>query len=44
MTTKHLLFLLPLLLMSCSHIDDDARLIYVKPAEAVRSVLIEDFT
>lgn len=29
---------------SCSHIDEDERYIYVKPAEIGRSVLIEDFT
>lgn len=33
-----------LLLASCSHIDEDERLIYVKPAEVARFVLIEDFT
>ena len=33
-----------LLLASCSHIDEDERLIYVKPAEVARNVLIEDFT
>ncbi|MBQ8051368.1 MAG: Omp28 family outer membrane lipoprotein [Bacteroidaceae bacterium] len=33
-----------LLLVSCSHIDEDERLIYVKPAEVARRVLIEDFT
>ena len=30
--------------MACSHIDEDERLIYVKPAAVQRSVLIEDFT
>ncbi len=33
-----------LFLASCSHIDEDERLIYVKPAPVERSVLIEDFT
>ena len=31
-------------LMACSHIDEDERLIYVKPVAASRNVLIEDFT
>ena len=30
--------------MACSHIDEDERLIYVKPAAVQRSVLLEDFT
>lgn len=29
---------------SCSHIDEDERYIYIKPAEATRNILIEDFT
>ena len=29
---------------SCSNIDEDERLVYVKPAEVGRAVLIEDFT
>ena len=29
---------------SCSNIDEDERLIYVKPADVGRAVLIEDFT
>ena len=32
------------LTVSCSHISEDERLIYVKPAAVSRSVLIEDFT
>lgn len=32
------------LLAACSHIDEDERLVYVKPAEVARCVLIEDFT
>lgn len=32
------------LTVSCSHIGDDERLVYVKPAAVSRSVLIEDFT
>lgn len=32
------------LLAACSHIDEDDRLIYVEPAEAQRTVLVEDFT
>lgn len=31
-------------LTACSNIDDDDRLIYVKPAQVNRAVLIEDFT
>lgn len=40
-------FLLPLLtflLAACSEIDEDERLIYVKPTPVGRNVLIEDFT
>lgn len=33
-----------LLMTACSHINEDERLIYVKPAPVERSVLIEDFT
>ena len=29
---------------SCSNIDEGDRLIYVKPAEVGRAILIEDFT
>ena len=29
---------------ACSNIDEDERLIYVKPAAVERSVLLEDFT
>lgn len=29
---------------SCSHVDEDERLIYVKPAQVSRCILIEDFT
>lgn len=32
------------LLISCSNIPEDERLIYVEPAKAARNVLIEDFT
>lgn len=45
-----MLALLPLsltvvmLLSACSHIDEDERFIYVKPADVMRRVLIEDFT
>lgn len=47
--TAPLLRLLALVLLvlhaaSCSHIADDERLIYVKPADVARRVLIEDFT
>ena len=38
------LCLFSLLCAGCSHIDEDERLIYVKPAEVARYVLIEDFT
>ncbi len=41
----YIVFLLTALLMTaCSHIDEDERLIYVKPAPVERCVLIEDFT
>ena len=33
-----------LLVTACSTVDEDQRLIYVKPAEVARNVLIEDFT
>lgn len=36
--------LMTLAAASCSNIDEDERLIYVKPAEVGRAVLIEDFT
>ena len=39
-----MLMLAATMLCSCSHIDDDDRLIYVKPAAVQRAVLIEDFT
>ena len=35
---------LAVLMAACSHIDEDERLIYVKPAPVERSVLLEDFT
>ena len=38
------LCLLSVLCVGCSHIDDDERLIYVKPTSVGRNVLIEDFT
>lgn len=42
---RHTAFLFLLLLLSaCSHIADDERLVYVKPAPVSRQVLIEDFT
>lgn len=46
MTTKNILFavLTCAIGSACSHIDDDERLIYVKPASVARCVLIEDFT
>ena len=31
-------------MVACNHIDEDERLIYVKPVSASRNVLIEDFT
>ena len=41
----YIAFLLAAVLMiSCSHIDEDEQLIYVKPAPVERSVLLEDFT
>ena len=36
--------LLALTMSACSHIDENDRLIYVKPAEVKRHVLLEDFT
>ena len=39
-----LTILLPLAMAACSHIDESDRLIYVKPAEVKRRVLLEDFT
>ena len=48
MKTLRLIYLLPLMmivvLMACDHIDEDERLIYVKPVSVGRRVLIEDFT
>lgn len=43
---KHLTLLAALigLFTACSHIDPDERLIYVKPVDVARAVLIEDFT
>lgn len=38
------LFLVAVLMSACSHIDEDERLIYVKPAPVERCVLVEDFT
>jgi hypothetical protein len=38
------LLLTALLMVECSHIDEDEQLIYVKPAPVERCVLIEDFT
>lgn len=38
------LFMTALLMAACSYIDEDERLIYVKPAPVERCVLIEDFT
>lgn len=38
------LCLLSALCVGCSHIDQDEQLIYVKPADVSRAVLIEDFT
>ena len=38
------LCVLCLLCVACSHIDEDEQLIYVKPADVARCVLIEDFT
>ncbi len=49
MKAKHILyyaiaaFLAPVF-AACSNIDEDERLIYVKPAEVAKHVLIEDFT
>lgn len=41
----HILYIIiGLLLTACSHIAEDERLIYVKPAPVARCVLLEDFT
>lgn len=37
-------YIAAMLLVACSYIEEDERLIYVKPAEAERRVLLEDFT
>ena len=42
--TYILLLLMVLMAVACSHIDENERLIYVKPEPAKRVVLIEDFT
>lgn len=44
LTSKTLVITAVAILAACSNVDDDERIIYVKPAEAVRGVLIEDFT
>jgi len=49
MNIKHIIYgfaamTVALLSASCSNIDEGQRLIYVKPAEAKRAVLIEDYT
>ena len=44
MKTKILFPIVLLLILSCSHIDEDERLLYVKPVAVSSSVLIEDFT
>lgn len=40
----YIIGVLTLLAASCSHISEDERFIYVKPAQAARCILIEDFT
>ena len=40
----HIIAALSAFLTSCSHVDESERLIYVKPAQVSRHVLIEDFT
>ena len=42
--TSILTALLTLTMSACSHIDESDRLIYVKPADVKRRVLLEDFT
>ena len=37
-------YIAAMLLAACSYIEEDERLIYVKPAEVKRHVLLEDFT
>lgn len=37
-------YIAAMFLAACSHVDEDDRLIYVKPAPAARCVLLEDFT
>ena len=49
MKARHIIYYIAavfavVLAASCSNIDPDDRLIYVKPADAKRAVLIEDFT
>lgn len=45
MPTKYLLLLMAAALTACSsYIADDEQLIYVRPADVARAVLIEDFT
>ena len=41
---SYFLLLLASAAMACSHIDESDRLIYVKPADVKRRVLLEDFT
>lgn len=40
----YIIGVLTLMTVSCSHISEDERFIYVKPAQAARCILIEDFT
>lgn len=46
MKLRNMLFAATALLVatSCSHIDEDERLIYVQPVEVSRNVIVEDFT
>ena len=44
MNYKTLCIFIVAALTACSHIDEDERLIYEKPAPAARTVLLEDFT
>ena len=42
---RHLIYIIGIVLLAaCSHIAEDERLVYVKPPEVARAVLIEDFT
>lgn len=41
---SYIITIIAAVICSCSHVDEDERLIYVKPAQVSRCILIEDFT